>query len=84
MINLSSARLRRWAGRGALILAGLAIVLGGLFTCLIAVAQQNLPREAIGWLPLLARTVLIWGGGGLFFGAILGAYASLIWRDPDV
>jgi hypothetical protein len=83
-MNRSSRRLRRWAAWGACILAAVAVLLGALFTVVIRMAEGALPADAAGWSAMLIRTVLIWGGGGLFFGAILGMYASMIWRDPDV
>ncbi|NNJ10525.1 ABC transporter ATP-binding protein [Chloroflexales bacterium ZM16-3] len=83
-MNPSSQRLRHWATRGALVLAAVAIFLGAIFTVVITMAEGALPTDAAGWSIMLVRTVLIWGGGGLFFGAILGMYASMIWRDPDV
>ncbi|MEI7772221.1 MAG: ABC transporter ATP-binding protein [Chloroflexales bacterium] len=83
-MNPSRDRLIRWAARGALILAALAIALGSLFTILVAVAEQALPSSAMAWATMLLGAVLLWGIAGLFFGAILGAYACMIWRDPDV
>jgi polyferredoxin len=73
----------RWSIWGAIILALLSIVLGGLFTALIALAEQIVPPDAGAgyWAALLLRSTLIWGIGALPFGAILGMFASLIWRD---
>ncbi|PDV98733.1 hypothetical protein [Candidatus Chloroploca asiatica] len=87
-MNISEHRLKRrkrWALRGALILAALSIVLGGLFNVLITLAGHNLPPEpGIGfWVLLLLRSSLAWGGGALFFGAVLGVFASMIWRDDE-
>lgn len=85
---MNPTRQRRilWARRGALVLAGLAILLGLLFAVLIEFAQHSVPPDAdIGfWGGLVGRTVLLWGGGGLFFGALLGMYASMIWPDDTV
>ncbi|MEI7645386.1 MAG: ABC transporter ATP-binding protein [Chloroflexales bacterium] len=81
-MNPSRARLIHWATYGALILAALAIALGTLFTILVAVAEQVLPTSAQDWATMALGIVLLWGGGGLFFGAILGTYACMIWRDP--
>jgi len=69
--------------RGALVLAALAIVLGGMFNVLIAIAQGVVPPGAdlAFWALLLLRSSLAWGLGALPFGAALGAFASLIWRD---
>jgi hypothetical protein len=76
-------RRRRWGVRGALVLAALAIVLGGIFNVLIAIAQREVPSEAVFafWASLLLRSSLAWGLGALPFGAALGVFASMIWRD---
>lgn len=76
-------RLVRWGVRGALVLAVLAIVLGGMFNVLIAIAQGVVPPDAdlAFWALLLLRSSLAWGLGAIPFGAALGAFASLIWRD---
>jgi hypothetical protein len=80
----SRRRIIRWAAGGALILAGLSIVLGTIFTVVISIAEGSAPRGGPPeWAGLLLVNALIWGGGGLFFGSLLGLYASLIWRDPD-
>ncbi len=75
----------RWAVRGALVLAALAILLGGMFNVLIALFQGEPPAGAgFGyWSVFLLRSSLAWGGGGLFFGALLGIFASMIWRDDS-
>jgi hypothetical protein len=80
-MNPSRQRLARWAIRGALILAGTAIFFGALFTILVALAEQVLPTSAPEWAMMALGIMLLWGGGGLFFGAILGVYAAMIWRD---
>ena len=73
----------RWALRGALILAALAILLGGLFNVLIALFIRAIPPGAgVGfWALFLLRSSLVWGAGGLFFGSVLGMFASMILRD---
>jgi hypothetical protein len=73
----------RWALRGALVLAALAIVLGGIFNVLIALFTRAVPANAgiAFWALFLLRSSLAWGGGALFFGALLGMFASMIWRD---
>nr|WP_044201041.1 hypothetical protein [Oscillochloris trichoides] len=81
-MNPASERLRRWATRGAIIFACCTLILGTIFTLVIALAAQSLPTTGLGWVLLFGRTLLLWGGGGLFFGAVLGAYASMIWRPP--
>jgi hypothetical protein len=83
-MNPSRQRLTRWAARGAIILAALAVLLGAVFTVFVASVEQALPDNAIGWLKMTLGIAFLWGGGGLFFGAILGVYACMIWRDPDV
>jgi hypothetical protein len=83
-MNPSRERLIRWATRGALILAAVSAIFGALFTLFVAVVEQALPVSALDWAIMLLGIVLLWGGGGLFFGAILGVYACMIWRDPDV
>jgi hypothetical protein len=83
-MNPSRARLIRWATRGAIILAGISTFLGAVFTIFVAVVEQALPIGATDWAIMVLSVVLLWGGGGLFFGAILGVYACMIWRDPDV
>ncbi|MEI8307860.1 MAG: ABC transporter ATP-binding protein [Chloroflexales bacterium] len=83
-MNPSRQRLIKWATRGALILAALAIFLGAIFTILVAVAEDVLPVSAFEWARMMLGVVVLWGGGGLFFGAILGTYACMIWRDPHV
>jgi hypothetical protein len=83
-MNPSRERLIRWATRGALILAGVSTFFGALFTFFVALVEQALPISPAGWAMMLIGIVLLWGGGGLFFGAILGIYACMIWRDPNV
>lgn len=85
-MNSTDPTLRRrirWAVRGALTLALVAIVLGTLFNVLIAGAVGDIPPDAgLGfWAWFLLGGALAWGGGALFFGAVLGVFASMIWRD---
>jgi hypothetical protein len=81
----TTRRRVRWAIRGALVLAALAIVLGLTFNILIAIALREIPPGAgIGfWAIFLLRGALAWGGGALFFGAVLGMFASMIWKDDS-
>jgi hypothetical protein len=84
-MNQSQRRRLRWAVRGALIFAAMAIFFGEMFTIVITAAEGRVPwSDRAAWAALVISTMLIWGGGGLFFGAILGLYASMIWRDPYV
>lgn len=85
MDDATRRRRIRWAIRGALVLAVVAIVLGGIFNVLIAIALREIPPGAgIGfWTLFLLRSSLAWGGGALFFGAVLGMFASMIWRDDS-
>ncbi|GAB4424695.1 MAG: hypothetical protein OHK0015_03870 [Chloroflexi bacterium OHK40] len=78
-------RRRQWALRGALILAALAILLGTTFNVLVAVAigEATTDSGTAYWAWLLLRSVVLWGVGALPFGAILGVFASMIWRDDD-
>lgn len=78
-------RRLRWALRGALVLAALAILLGGMFTIVITIAAGDVPPGAglSFWASRLLLSSLIWGGGAIFFGAPLGMYASMIWRDDS-
>jgi hypothetical protein len=82
-MSTTTRRRLRWALRGALILAGLAILLGGLFTALIGLAERRVAPDAglNAWVGLLLPATLIWGAGALPFGAALGFFAALIWRD---
>lgn len=85
MANLSPTIRRRrirWAIGGALVLAVLAIIFGGLFNILISIASGAVPADAgVGfWALLLLRSSLIWGLGAVPFGGALGFYAALIWR----
>lgn len=82
-MNPTIRRRLRWAMSGALILAGLAIVLGGFATVVIAMAEGSISASAGAsfWLAMLLRVLLLWGLGALPFGAALGFYASMIWRD---
>jgi xanthine/uracil permease len=75
----------RWAIGGALVLAAVAIVLGTIFNVVIAYALGDLSAETgVGeWAWFLLGGVLAWGGGALFFGAVLGMFASMIWRDDS-
>ncbi len=75
----------RWAVGGALILAAVAILLGGVFNVVIAIALRSVPADAgFGyWALFLLRSSLAWGGGALFFGALLGMFASMIWRGDQ-
>jgi hypothetical protein len=80
-VERTQQRRVRWALRGALILAAVAIVLGGIFNVLIALFTGETGAGAGFWAILLLRSSLAWGAGGLFFGALLGMFASMIWRD---
>lgn len=82
-MDATRRRRIRWAVRGALALAALAIVLGGMFNVLIALFTGEPPAGAGPgyWAVFLLRSSLAWGGGALFFGALLGMFASMIWRD---
>jgi hypothetical protein len=84
-MNPSRDRLTRWAMRGALILAAFASVVGGIFNVMIAIAMREVPPDAgiAFWAWFLLRSTLAWGGGALFFGAALGWFASMIWRDDS-
>lgn len=75
----------RWAICGALSLAVFAILVGSLFNTMIALALGAIPAGAGPgfWIPFLLRAALAWGGGALFFGAVLGTFASMIWRDDS-
>jgi hypothetical protein len=87
MTNNPTIRRRlRWAVRGALALAALSIVLGTIFNILIAIALNDIPpRAGLGfWAWFLLGGALAWGGGALFFGAVLGLFASMIWRDDTL
>ena len=70
---------------GALILAAVAILLGGVFNVVIAIALRSVPADAGfgSWALFLLRSSLAWGGGALFFGALLGMFASMIWRGDQ-
>ncbi len=85
-LNPTLRRRLRWAFRGALALATFAILIGTLFNVLVGYAIGAIPADAgaafWGWFVL--RSALAWGGGGLFFGAVLGTFASMIWRDDTV
>lgn len=67
-------------------LAAVAIVLGTIFNVLIAIALGDIPPGAgFGfWALFLLGGALAWGGGALFFGAVLGVFASMIWRDDTL
>jgi hypothetical protein len=79
----SPSRRIRWAINGALILALLAVFLGGLFTVVIGFFTGRLSPEASWqqWLGVIFPAVVIWGIAALPFGAALGFFASLIWRE---
>ncbi|WP_322487253.1 ABC transporter ATP-binding protein [Chloroflexus sp.] len=79
----SPARRMRWAVGGALILALLAIVLGGVFTVVISLFTGQLAPDSgwLDWVRVLWPAILAWGLGALPFGAALGFFASLIWRE---
>ncbi|WP_298817931.1 ABC transporter ATP-binding protein [Chloroflexus sp.] len=79
----SLARRLRWAVRGALFLALLSVVLGGVFTAVIGLFTGQLAPDAgwNQWLRVLLPSMLVWGLGALPFGAALGFFASLIWRE---
>lgn len=83
--NPTRRRRIRWAFRGALVLAAVAIVLGTIFNVLIAIALGELSAQTslAFWAWFLLRGALAWGGGALFFGAVLGMFASMIWRDDS-
>lgn len=85
-MDATRRRRVRWAVRGALALAALAILLGGMFNVLIAFFEGSVPDDAgFGyWAIFLLRSSLAWGGGALFFGAALGIFASMIWRDDTI
>jgi hypothetical protein len=79
---MDDPRARRWVTRGAIILALLSAFFGLLFNCFMAIVLNETPADGalLFWLRLIALTIGVWGGGGAFFGAILGAFASMIWR----
>lgn len=83
--NPTRRRRVRWAVRGALILAAVAVVLGSIFNVVIAIALGELSAQTgpLDWAWFLLRGAVAWGGGALFFGAILGMFASMIWRDDS-
>lgn len=85
MDDATRRRRIRWAVRGALVLAAVAIVLGGIFNVLVAIALKEIPPGAgiDFWAVFMIRSSLAWGGGALFFGAVLGMFASMIWRDDS-
>jgi hypothetical protein len=73
----------RWAVRGALILALCSLFFGTLFIVLISIAAGDVPPNAgVGfWAWLLLWNGVLWSVGAMPFGAILGMYASMIWRE---
>ncbi|MFV9503944.1 MAG: ABC transporter ATP-binding protein [Oscillochloridaceae bacterium umkhey_bin13] len=83
MSNPTRQRRIRWGLRGALVLAALSIVLGTMFNLIIAIASREVPAEAgLGfWAWFLLQSALAWGLGAVPFGAALGVFASMIWRD---
>lgn len=84
-MDATRQRRVRWGVRGALALAILAILLGGMFNVLIALFEGSIPDGAGPgfWAIFLLRSSLAWGGGALLFGAALGVFASMIWRDDN-
>jgi NO-binding membrane sensor protein with MHYT domain len=81
-MNISKRQLR-FALRGAMVLAIGAILLGIGIRTLVVVGMDMVPTEGVVlyWLVVLLSTALVWGIGGAFFGAILGIFAALIWRE---
>jgi NO-binding membrane sensor protein with MHYT domain len=81
-MNISKRQIR-FAMRGALILAIGSILLGIGIRTLVIVGMAMAPQQGIVvyWLVVLFTTALVWGIGGAFFGAILGMFAALIWRE---
>ncbi|MCU0494146.1 MAG: hypothetical protein MUD01_21360 [Chloroflexaceae bacterium] len=76
----AKSRNRRWMILGALAGVLMACFLGlslNLFLALVA-PMPGQAAEAI-WLVVL-RTVAIWGFVGGILGAILGSYASMMWK----
>lgn len=83
-IDLTLQRRIRWTLRGALVLALLSIFFGTMFMVLITLAVGTPPGAGVGfWLRLLLLNALLWGVGALPFGAALGLFASMIWRDEN-
>jgi hypothetical protein len=84
-MNPSRERLARWARRGALIFAAFAAVVGTIFNLVIALALREIgPATGLAvWFWLILRSALLWGAGALFFGALLGVCAAMIWRDDS-
>jgi hypothetical protein len=82
-MDLTVQRRVRWAIRGAITLAVLSVLLGTLFIVLISIAAGDVPANAGAgfWARLLLWNGLLWGVGALPFGAALGMFASMIWRD---
>ena len=80
-MNPSRERLTRWARRGALIFAAFAAVVGTIFNAVIAVALREIgPATGLTvWFWFVLRSALLWGLGALFFGALLGVCAAMIW-----
>lgn len=83
-MDLTIQRRIRWAMRGALVLALLGIFFGTMFMVLITLAVGTPPDAGVSfWLRLLLLNALLWGVGALPFGAALGLFASMIWRDEN-
>lgn len=82
-MNPSRERLVRWARRGALIFAAFAAIVGTIFNVMIALALGEVgPDTSLTvWFWFVFRSALLWGVGALFFGALLGVSAAMIWRD---
>jgi hypothetical protein len=82
-MNPSRERLTRWAMRGALSFAAFAAIVGTIFNVVIALALREVgPHTSLAvWFWFILRSALLWGGGAMFFGALLGICAAMIWRD---
>jgi hypothetical protein len=82
---MKDKRAQRWVTRGAIILALLSAFFGLLFNSFMTVVLNEVPAEGavLHWLRVISITVAAWGTGGAIFGAILGAFASMIWRPGD-
>ncbi len=82
MRNLS--RTRRWALGGALVGAAAALILGGTFLIVVTLFDPSIQAHTFDlWASRLGFGLLAWGIFGATMGAIIGIFASMIWRAHD-
>lgn len=76
-------RSRRWLIRGAFAGVLIAFVLGLALNFFVAFVDETSRLAVTPAWQIVLGTAIFWGVPGAFFGAVLGAFASLMWKPRD-